>query len=198
MQSKVVQTKTGLYECGHGGPPIRKLFSARNVTERLFEIMKTPASLLAVLFLPMAMGCGFSPAYQPGTNTEAFLNGFVFSDPTDEAGFLFLKAIEGKIQSNGDKNYSVSYAVALTEQSTFGERLNLSGTVNFTVTDLSSGTIIYNGSASNFVSHTSLSGLSNTILNTRSKDAALERLMTLLADSVRAKLIIAAQTHSSN
>lgn len=159
--------------------------------------MKTPASLFAVMLLPIIMGCGFSPAYQPGTRTESFLNGFAFADPTDEAGFLFLKAIEAKIQGKGDKNYAVSYAVALSEQSTFGERVNLTGTVNFTVKDLSNGTVIYNGSASNFVSHTSLSGLSNTILNTRSRDAALERLMNLLADSVRAKLIILAQTSSS-
>jgi LPS-assembly lipoprotein len=170
------------------------LFSAEDDKERLFDIMNNPASLVAVFFLPIVMGCGFSPAYQTGTNTESFLNGFVFSDPSEEADFLFLKAIEAKIQGKGDENYSVSYAVTLSEQSTFGERVNLSGTVNFTVKDLSSGEIIYNGSASNFVSHTSLSGLSNTISNTRSRDAALERLMNLLADSVRAKLIIVAQT----
>lgn len=158
--------------------------------------MKCHARLFAIMLLSAVMGCGFSPAYQTGTETEEFLSGFAFSDPTGEADFLFLRAIEGKIHNSGNKRHLVSYSISISEQSAFGERINLSGTVSFTVTEATSGTVIYNGSASNFVSHTSLSGLSNTIANTRSRDAALERLMNLLADSVRAKLLILSQNQA--
>ncbi len=147
--------------------------------------MKNFRCLLVIVFIPISIGCGFSPAYQKESDAKKFLEQIYFSEPTGELEFLFLSAIEGKIQNQGSSKYLVSYTVIVSGYAISSTRVNINGRVNFTVTDVSSNTIVFDGSVSNFVGYFPTE--SNSFI---ARDDAFKRLMNILADSVRIRLIL--------
>lgn len=156
--------------------------------ERQFNSMKNLTYSLFIMLI--LIGCGFSPAYQKGSDTQKFLEQIYFSEPKGEADFLFLNAIEAKIQNRKNSKYLVNYSIAVSDSTISATRGTLYGKVNFTVKSVSDNIPIFDGSVSNFAGYTFLSRSSALIADIDSRNAALARLMNLLADSMRTRLII--------
>ena len=149
-----------------------------------------------LLTLPLALpavlaACGFTPAYGPAGPAQGLQGRIRAADPGDKNGFDFVTAIEARFGRSKDPRYGLAYTI--TTQSvgvgvatdTSITRYNLTGRVDWSLTDTESDTRIAGGTAENF---TSWSATSATVA--AEQDAA-KRLMVILADQIAAEILAA-------
>jgi LPS-assembly lipoprotein len=152
-----------------------------------------------LLTLPLALpavlaACGFTPAYGPAGPAQGLQGRIRAADPGDKNGFDFVTAIEARFGRSKDPRYALAYTIT-TEAVGVGfatdttiTRYNLTGRVDWSLTDTESDTRIAGGTAENF---TSLSATTAIVAAGTAEQDRAERLMVILADQIAAEILAA-------
>lgn len=141
--------------------------------------------------LPVA-ACGFTPAYGPG-GTAAGLQGRVrVDDPYDKNAFDLVERLEERLGRPDAPRYALSYTirtqaigVGITPENAI-TRYNLTGSIDWGLTDTATGTRLTGGRVNSF---TSYSATGSTVAGLAAERDAALRLMRLLADQIVTRLI---------
>ncbi|WP_241427764.1 LPS assembly lipoprotein LptE [Fertoeibacter niger] len=137
-------------------------------------------------------GCGFTPAYAPG-GPAAELQGAVRVDnPTDKNAFDLVERLEERIGRPDGPRYALGYTittapigVGITTENAI-TRYNLTGSVDWGLTEIGSGRRVTGGKVQNF---TSYSATGSTVAGLAAEEDAAFRLMRILADQIVTNLI---------
>lgn len=147
--------------------------------------------LALALVLPLA-ACGFSPVYAPGGTGDAVRNQIALASPEDRLDFELVSRLEHRIGRVGSAPYLLDYAVT-TETTELGvsetediDRINIYGTVAFTVTESATGAEVQTGEVRTFTAYASSS---SPVATTAARRDAEDRLMIALADQIVAQLL---------
>lgn len=139
--------------------------------------------------------CGFTPAYAPGGGGTALQNTILAAEPRDKAAFDLVERLEERLGPSDQPLYGLTYTIT---QTPFGvglttdnaiTRYNLTGTVEWQLTDVITGTRLTGGKAENF---TSYSATGSTVAGLAAQEDASLRLMRLLADQIVTQLLATA------
>jgi LPS-assembly lipoprotein len=136
--------------------------------------------------------CGFTPAYAPGAAGLALQNTVLAAEPRDKAGFDLVERIEERLGPSDMPRYGLTYAI---DMNTAGvgvspanaiTRYNLTGVVDWGLTDTTTGARVTGGRAQSF---TSYSATGSTVAGLAAEEDAAQRLMRSLADQIVSQLI---------
>ncbi|EKE44284.1 secreted periplasmic protein [Oceaniovalibus guishaninsula JLT2003] len=160
------------------------------------------AILLGLLALP---ACGFTPVYGPGGVAEGLRGQIAVAPPRDEPGYAFVRQLEDRLGRPADARYDLTSDIRLdrqglgitTDQET--TRFQIDGEATYRLADRATGAIVASGEVSNFTAYSapvvapgraSIAG--NTVSVQVAEADAVERLMTILADQLVARLLATA------
>ena len=139
--------------------------------------------------------CGFTPVYGPDGGGTALQGQVVVDAPKSRDAYLLTRALETRLGQPGPGRYGLSYSISVGTQSigisksNETTRYNLLGNATFALRNLETRAVVTSGRVSNFVGY-SASG--STVSTRASEVEARERLMTILADQIIARLLVAA------
>ena len=147
--------------------------------------------LTALAALP---ACGFTPVYGPdGAGTA--LQGMVLVDaPITRDEYLLTREVETRLGRGNPGRYGLSHGIAVRAESigisptNVSTRFNLLGDATYALRDLETQKVIASGTVSNF---TGYSASGSTVATQAAEIDARARLMTILADQIVARLLIA-------
>lgn len=147
------------------------------------------------LLLPLALAaCGFTPAYAPGGAATALLGTVRVQDPTSKNAFDLVERLEERLGQPENHRYDLAYSittrpigVGLTTDNEI-TRFNLTGVINYTLSDHATGTRLAGGRVESF---TAYSATGSTVAGLAAEEDATYRLMRILADQIVAQLIAA-------
>ena len=147
------------------------------------------------LFLMAAMpiaGCGFAPAYGTGGAATGLQGRIRVDDPSDKNGFDLVERLEERLGRPEAPRYALSYViqtnpigVGITPENAI-TRFNLTGSIDWGLTDSTTGTRLTGGKVQSF---TSYSATGSTVAGLAAEQDAAFRLMRLLADQIVTRLI---------
>ncbi len=147
------------------------------------------------LFLMAAMpvaACGFAPAYGPGGAAAGLQGRIRVDDPSDKNGFDLVERLEERLGRPEAPRYALSYTivtrtigVGITPENAI-TRYNLTGSIDWGLTDTTTGTRLTGGRVNSF---TSYSATGSTVAGLAAEQDAAFRLMRLLADQIVTRLI---------
>lgn len=148
-------------------------------------------SLLALFAaLPLA-ACGFRPVYGPGGSGSA-LRGTILPDaPTDRPSFAFVNRIEDRLGRAEAPRWALGYAIEMREiavgisADNVTTRYNVTGRVVWSIRPAGGGDPVLTGEAESF---TAYSATGTTVATLVARRDAEDRLMTILADRIVARL----------
>jgi LPS-assembly lipoprotein len=151
-----------------------------------------------VLVLPLALAaCGFAPAYGPGGTAVQLVETVRVADPSDKNSFDLVERLEERLGRPENHRFNLAYTikteavgVGITTENEI-TRFNLTGTVDYTLTDKASGTRLTGGRVQGF---TAYSATGSTVAGLAAEEDAAFRLMRILADQIVARLIAASAT----
>jgi LPS-assembly lipoprotein len=151
-------------------------------------------AVLAALAAGALAACGFTPAYAPGGPAAALADRVSVQAPDTQAEFTLVARLEQRLGRAGSgAPLALSFtldtgqeAVAITPAAEI-TRYNVTGTLDWRLTDTASGTVTASGRTTAF---TSYSATGSTIATRAARDDATDRLMTILADRTVADLIL--------
>ncbi|ALG91576.1 MAG: hypothetical protein CL814_00440 [Confluentimicrobium sp.] len=149
------------------------------------------AFLLLLAALPLA-GCGFEPAYGTGGPAERLKNSIRVADPTDRHSYNLVGRLEERLRRPVTPRYMLDYTLttesvrlAITPAQEI-TRYNITGKVDFTLTEIATGETVYTGSVNSFTGYSA----SGTPVATQTAERdAYDRLMIILADQMVTRLI---------
>jgi len=151
-------------------------------------------TLLALLAAAPLAACGFAPAYGPQGGAGRLQGRVRMSDPTDKASFDLVERLEARLGRPDTEIYDLTYSI-VTEQIGVGitadgatTRYNLTGRVDWTLTERATATRRAGGSVNSF---TSYSAVGSTVAGLAAEEDAAQRLMHILADQIVTRLIAA-------
>ncbi len=148
----------------------------------------------AGLGLAALSGCGFRPVYGQGGAGRVLQGAVRADDPVSRADFQFLHAFEERLGRPTAPRFGLAYAIATREvgggvvQNFGATRVQVFGTLDFTLTDLASRATLATGQVTGDTVYSTTGTQLATL--TASEDAEL-RLMRLLADSLVTRLYTA-------
>jgi LPS-assembly lipoprotein len=135
-------------------------------------------------------GCGFAPIYGAGNGMREQIS---FESDDSVAGYRLNERLEERLGFSGTPRYvlrtSIRYnerAAAITSEGGTA-RLNVTGSADWVLTDVTSGARVGAGQVEGF---TSYSATGSTIATQSTRDDSLERLAILLADRIVSRLLI--------
>lgn len=145
-----------------------------------------------LLLSPLALAaCGFTPAYGPGGAAASLLGTVRAADPTDKNAFDFVERIEERLGRPENHLYDLAYmistdsiGVGLTDDQRI-TRHNLTGAVDYVLTDRRSGERLLAGRVNSF---TAWAATGSTVSGLSAEEDAWFRLMRILADQVVVRL----------
>jgi len=146
-----------------------------------------------LLLMPLALAaCGFAPAYGPNGSANGLPGSIRAADPADKNGFDLVERLEERLGRPASHRYGLGYTITTraigvgitTDGST--TRYNLTGAVDWTLTDSSTGTQVSGGTVNSF---TSYSATGSTVAGLAAEEDAALRLMHILADQIVTRLI---------
>ncbi|AWD22070.1 LPS assembly lipoprotein LptE [Fuscovulum blasticum] len=146
-----------------------------------------------LLLSPLALAaCGFTPAYAPGGAATALFGTVRAADPYDRNTFDFVERIEERLGRPQDVRYNLAYSIStgvagvgVTTDNQI-TRYNLTGSVNYTLTDAASGQRVTGGRVQSF---TAFAATGSTVAGLAAEEDAALRLMRILADQIVTRLI---------
>lgn len=147
--------------------------------------------LLSLAALPMA-GCGFEPALGTGGAARGLIDQVRVGDANDALSFALTGQLERRLGRGDGGRYALSYTIRTRSDGSavtpdqVTTRFNITGTVNYVLTERSSGEIVTTGTVSNF---TGYGATSTTVANRTTRRDAQQRLMVILADQIVTELI---------
>lgn len=143
-----------------------------------------------ICLLPLA-ACGFTPAFAP--NGGDMMGKVAAIAPTTRNGFELVKQLELRLGRPDSDAFKLDYTIN-TETVSLGfttsgsiTRYNLLGTVDWTLSDPTSGEILDKGQAKNF---TAWSATGSTAAAQTVEADASRRLMRILADQIVTRLAV--------
>ena len=147
------------------------------------------------LFLMAALSvaaCGFTPAYGPGGAAAGLQGRIRVDDPSNKNGFDLVERLEERLGRPEAAVYALSFkivtkpiGVGITPENAI-TRYNLTGSVDWGLTDTATGTRLTGGRVNSF---TSYSATGSTVAGLAAEQDAAMRLMRLLADQIVTRLI---------
>ena len=148
-----------------------------------------PLALLAALALS---ACNMTPAYGPGGTGTALRGQVALAEPNDVDSFSLNRRLSDRLgpveAAKWQLNYRLTTAVVAQgiTPDDVTTRYSLNGTVDFALTDITTGAPVTQGRVSSF---TSYSATGTTIATLSSERDAHERLMVMLADQIVTRLL---------
>lgn len=141
--------------------------------------------------LPLA-ACGFTPVYGPDGEGLPIRDQLVLAEPTSRLGFELVARLEDRLGRVSTGDYALTYQIetstsdlAISETQDIN-RINVYGTVTYTVVETATGIQVQSGEVSTFTAYaTSASPVSTTAAARNAED----RLMVALADQIVARLV---------
>ncbi|MBC2836146.1 LPS assembly lipoprotein LptE [Paragemmobacter straminiformis] len=147
--------------------------------------------LILLAALPVA-ACGFTPAYAPGAGGDRLRGRVAVQAPDSRNEFAFAGRLSARLGQASTAEYTLTYSLRV-ERVSGGispandiTRYTLKGEATYTLTENATGTRAAGGTVRNF---TSWSATGSTVAGVTAEEAAAERLMTILADDIVARLI---------
>lgn len=160
--------------------------------------MSSPDRLSRRLFLALALGglagCGFVPAYGPGSGAAELRNTTIYRAPASLEGFTLRGRLEERLGVPDAAAYLLDVDLAIdpapvavnTEREI--TRFTLSGTADWTLTETGSGASLGSGRVGTF---TGYSTTGTTVATLAAEEDARRRLAVLLADLVVSDVTLA-------
>ncbi|MEJ6395776.1 LPS assembly lipoprotein LptE [Gymnodinialimonas sp. 2305UL16-5] len=152
---------------------------------------------LFLLLAPLA-ACNFQPVYGPGGSGEAVRNQITVAEPNTREEFELVARLEDRLGVGS--RYALDYQFGIGEASIAVDgadninRVNVNGTVSYTLRDALSGAVIHSGSVRTF---TSFATTSSPVATSAARRDARDRLAVALADQLVTDLILTAPRWSS-
>lgn len=166
-----------------------------------------------LLSLAALAGCGFSPVYGPGGAAEGLRGEIEVDPPVDAAGYDLVQQLELRLGQPQAPRYRLAADIALGEEglgiTTDQEitRYHLNGEVEYRLIEIGTDEQVAGGTVRNFTGYSApvfapgelppalqrsdaIAG--NTVSVLSAQDDARERLMTILADQIVARLLATA------
>ncbi len=147
--------------------------------------------IFLLLAVPLA-ACTFTPAYAPGGPATKLLNQVRVDDPSDKNAFDLVERLEERLGRPDAARYGLAYSirtdpvgVGITSESTI-TRYNLTGAIDWTLSDITTGARLSGGTVNSFTSYTATG---STVAGLAAEEDAAYRLMRLLADQIVTRLI---------
>lgn len=144
-----------------------------------------------LLILPFALAaCGFTPVYAPGGTADALRGQVAVQQPVNREGFLLVQELETRL-GRGPAQYGLAFDLTVINEglgiTRTGDinRFNLVGTVDYTLFEFATETVIFENSTSNFTGYTATGDTVQTLASERD---ARQRLMVILADQITTEL----------
>ena len=150
---------------------------------------RTFLTLLAVA--PLA-GCGFAPVYAPGGTGQALRGQVLVAAPDTRLGFELVARLEERLGLPQAETYRLDYVIETSESdlaitgTNDITRINIQGSVRFTLVETMSGAERLSGTVSTF---TAYSTTSTAVATAAARRDAEDRLMHALADQVMSRLL---------
>ncbi|WP_417586571.1 twin-arginine translocation signal domain-containing protein [Pararhodobacter oceanensis] len=141
--------------------------------------------------LALTAGCGFRPVYGPQGQGRALRGAIRLEDPVTRNDFQFVTAFEDILGRPTATRYALSYSITTEEigggavQNLGDTRIQVFGTLGFSVTALDSGAEVASGDIRN---NTTYSTTSTQLATLTAKEDAELRLMRLLAEALATRL----------
>jgi LPS-assembly lipoprotein len=149
------------------------------------------SKLLLVCPLVLA-ACGFTPAYAPGGSGTGLQNTILAAEPHDKPAFDLVERLEERLGPSDNPRFGLNYKIALTPvgvgitTNNAITRYNLTGVVDWNLTDTATGARLTGGKAENF---TSYSATGSTVASLSAQEDASQRLMRIIADQIVTQLL---------
>ena len=143
--------------------------------------------------MPLAVAaCGFTPVYGPQGTGSALFDRILVQAPTDRDSFQLVKALEQRLGRGAAQEYRLNFALTIKAEgqavtiTNVITRFSLVGTVDYKLIRVSDETVVNSGQVQNF---TGYSATGSTVETLAAERDAHERLMTILADQITARLV---------
>jgi LPS-assembly lipoprotein len=143
--------------------------------------------------------CGFTPAFAPEGPAVQLQDSIQVLSPTEKNGFDLVERLEQRLGRSRSPTLSLAYriktatnGVGITPDNAI-TRFNVTGAVNFVLSDIASGAELTKGTVESF---TSYSASGTTVSTLAAERDAETRLMRLLADQIVARLVATSGTWS--
>ena len=153
--------------------------------------------VLALLGVAPLAACGFTPVYGPDGSGSTVQGRISIAAPENPLAFSLVSRLEDRIGRANGATYLLSYqiqtsesALALSDTDDIN-RINIAGTIAYTVTDTLSDAQVQAGEVSTFTAYAS-SG--SPVATAAARRDAQERLMIALADQIVARLLAGANS----
>ncbi len=146
-------------------------------------------TLLAVA--PLA-GCGFAPVYAPGGTGRALRGQVAVAAPDTRLGFQLVARLEDRLGRPDIRTYLLDYEIDTSESdlaitgTNDITRINIHGSVSFTLTETATDTQLLADTVSTF---TAYSTTSTAVATAAARRDAEDRLMLALADQIMSRLL---------
>lgn len=150
--------------------------------------------VLTLLATAPLAACGFTPVYGPGGNGQALRGQVRVAAPDTRLGFQLVARLEERLGRPRAETYRLDYRIETTESglaisgTNDVTRINIAGTVRFTLTELATGAEPLAGEVSTF---TAYSTTFTPVATAAARRDAEDRLMTALADQLMSRLLAA-------
>jgi LPS-assembly lipoprotein len=148
--------------------------------------------LLAPLVLT---ACGFTPAFAPEGAANDLTRSIFVEDPNEKRGFDLVQRLEERLGRPQNAKYRLAYVIRTDSQGVgitpdnVTTRFNLTGSVDWTLSDTATGARLTGGRVQNFTSYAATGA---TVAGLAAQEDAMLRLMRILADQIVARLIATA------
>ena len=147
---------------------------------------------LTLLALAPLGACGFTPVYAPGGVGQALRGQVLVAAPDTRLGFLLVARLEERLGLPEAEAYRLDYTIETSETNLAITgtnditRINIAGTVRFTLTETATNAQLLADSVSTF---TAYSTTSTAVATAAARRDAHDRLMIALADQVMSRLL---------
>ncbi len=146
-----------------------------------------------LILVPLTIAaCGFTPALGPGGAAEGLQGSIRAANPADKNAFDLVERLEERIGRPETARFDLTYTittraigVGITPDNAI-TRYNLTGAVDWTLTERATATRVAGGRVENF---TSYSATGSTVAGLAAEEDAAFRLMRILADQIVSRLI---------
>lgn len=145
-----------------------------------------------LISLAALTGCGFTPAYRPGSRGAALRGKVDILAPDDRESYTLVNRLTEQFGPTETPLYRLSYNISTTRNQigiTRDQeilRYHVAGEVSYTLTDITTGRLLAKRKASSFTAYSATGSSVDTL--TASRDA-YERLMVILADQMVSQII---------
>ena len=146
----------------------------------------------SLILMPLALAaCGFSPVYAPGGAGNALYGKVSYVAHSTQEGYLLIRNLEQRLGRGDAPVYRLAATTKITREgqavTAAGEitRISLVGEARYSLHRTADDAVVASGKVRSF---TGYSATGSTVETLAAENDAIERLMTILADQIIARL----------